>query len=83
MRSIRRMFRGPSILPKTQWNLADLLRTRFKTLWRSEYHINLKIDAEALNRRRRCFCVRRTIYYIKDSEGSIMVSAYASVLYAV
>jgi hypothetical protein len=33
----------------------------FTTLWRSEIHINLKIDAEALNRRRRRFDVRRTI----------------------
>jgi len=33
-------------------------------LWRSEIHINLKIDADVLNRRRRRFCVRRTIYHI-------------------
>jgi hypothetical protein len=36
----------------------------FKTLWRSGIDINLKIDADALNRRRRRFCVRRTIYHI-------------------
>jgi hypothetical protein len=61
MRSIRRTLRGPSVLPKTQRNRAFLLRTRFITLWRSEIHINLKIDADALNRRRRRFCVHRTI----------------------
>jgi len=33
-------------------------------LWRSEIRINLKIDADALNRRRRRFCVRRTVYHI-------------------
>jgi len=33
-------------------------------LWRSGIHINLKIDAVALNRRRRRFCVRLTIYHI-------------------
>jgi hypothetical protein len=36
----------------------------FRTLWRSEIRINLKIDADALNRRRRRFCVRRSIYHI-------------------
>jgi hypothetical protein len=49
---------------KKQRNRAVLLRTRFTTLWRSEIHINLKIDADALNRRRRRFCVRRTTYHI-------------------
>jgi hypothetical protein len=36
----------------------------FQTLWRSEIHINLKIDADALNRRRHRFCVRRNVYHI-------------------
>jgi hypothetical protein len=36
----------------------------FQTLWRSEIRINLKIDADALNRRWRHFCVRRNIYHI-------------------
>jgi hypothetical protein len=31
-------------------------------MWSSEIHINRKIDADALNRRRRRFCVRRTMY---------------------
>jgi hypothetical protein len=64
MRSIRRKLRGLSVLPKTQRNRAVLLRTRSTMLWRSEIHINLKIDADALNRRRRRFCVRRTICHI-------------------
>jgi hypothetical protein len=36
----------------------------FQTLWRSEKHITLKIDADALNRRRRRFYVRRIISHI-------------------
>jgi len=52
-------------------------------LWRSEIHKNLKIVADALNRRRRRFCVRRTIISIKDSEGSMLVSAHASTVHAV
>jgi hypothetical protein len=64
MRSIRRTLRRPSFLPKTQRNRAVLLRTRFKTLWRSEIHSNLKIDADAQNRRRRRIGVRRTMYHI-------------------
>jgi hypothetical protein len=31
-------------------------------LWWNEIHINLKIDADALNWRRRRFCIRRKIY---------------------
>jgi hypothetical protein len=54
------------------------LDARFTTLWRSEIHIDLKIDADALNRYRRRFCVRRTIYHIiMDSEGSMLVRAHA------
>jgi hypothetical protein len=61
MRSISRNLRGPSVLPKKQPNHAFLLRIRFRTLWRSEIRVNLKIDAGALNRRRRRFSVRRTV----------------------
>jgi hypothetical protein len=64
MRSIRRNLKGASVLPKTQRNGAVLFLTRFTTLWRSEIHTNLKIDADALNRRRRRFCVRCTICHI-------------------
>jgi len=53
-----------SALPKTQRNRTVLLRTRFTTLRRSEIYINLKIDTDALNRRRRRFCIRRKIYHI-------------------
>jgi hypothetical protein len=35
-----------------------------ETLWRIEKHIKLKIDADALNRRRRRFYIRRIIYHI-------------------
>jgi len=47
MRSIRRTLKGPSVLPKTQWNRAVLFRTRFTTIWRSEIHISVKVDADA------------------------------------
>jgi hypothetical protein len=53
--------KDPTVLSKTQRNRAVLLRTRFTVLWRSEIHINLKIDADVLNRRWRRFCVRRKI----------------------
>jgi hypothetical protein len=55
----------------------------FKTLWGSKIHINLKNDGYALNRRRRRVCVSRKIYHIKDSEGSMLVSAHAYTVYAV
>jgi hypothetical protein len=69
MRSIRRTLKGASVLRKTQRNHVIVLRTLFRTLWRSEIRINLKIDADAPNRRRRRFCVRRTIYHIHQGEG--------------
>jgi hypothetical protein len=68
MRSIRRTLRGQSVISKTQWNRAVLLRTRFTELRRSEIYINLKIDADALNRRWRRFCVRRTVYHIYQGQ---------------
>jgi len=69
MRSIYQTLIGPSVLPKTQRNHAVLLRTRLKTLWRNKIYINLKIDADALNRRRRRFCVRRTVYHIYQGQS--------------
>jgi len=33
-----------------------------------ELHINLKIDAVAMNRRRRRFCIRLTIYHIYQGQ---------------
>jgi hypothetical protein len=46
--------------------------------------MNLKIDADTLNRRRRTF-VSAVEYIIsfKDSEGSMLVYAHASTVYAV
>jgi hypothetical protein len=64
MRSSGRTLRRPSVLPKTQQNHAVLLGTRFTMLWRSEIRIKLKIDADALNRRWRRLCVRRTVCHI-------------------
>jgi len=37
-------------------------------LWRSEIHLNLKIGADALSRRRRRYCVCRKIYDIHQGE---------------
>jgi hypothetical protein len=67
-----------SVLPKTQRNLAVLLRTRFTTLWTSEIHINLKIDAGVA-----FVSAVKCIVSIKGSDGSMLVSAHASTAYAV
>jgi hypothetical protein len=84
MRSICRTFTGPSVLPKTQRNRAFLLRTRFTTLWRSEIHNNLKIDADALTDAGVAFVSDvQYIIAIKDSESSMLVSAHAPTVYAV
>jgi hypothetical protein len=46
--------------------------------------MNLKIDADALNRRRRRFeSALQYVTSIKDSEGSMLLSAHASTVYAV
>jgi hypothetical protein len=79
MRSIRRTFRGTSVLPKTQRNRDILLRIRLTTWWRSEIHINLKIDADAFNRRRRRFHVRRREYHIYQGQGRQYVGKCARV----
>jgi hypothetical protein len=68
MRRIGRNLEGPSVLPKTQRNHSVLLETRFKTLWRNEIRINLKIDADDLNRRRRHFCFRPTVCHIYQEQ---------------
>jgi hypothetical protein len=84
MRSTIRTLTGPSVLSKTQRNSAVLLRTDFTMLWRSEIHINLKIDVDALSRRRRRFCVRRTLYHIYQGQWRHkLISAHASTVYAV
>jgi hypothetical protein len=55
----------------------------FQALWRSEIRINLKIDVDALNRRRHAFVSAvQYVISIKDSEGSMLVSAHASTVYA-
>jgi hypothetical protein len=40
----------------------------FHNVVRIELHINLKIDADALNGRWRLFCIRRTIYHIYQGQ---------------
>jgi len=55
MSSVHRTLRA-NIRP----NLALLFRTGFGSIQRSEIHMNIKVDLDALNRRRRCFYLRRT-----------------------
>jgi hypothetical protein len=74
MRSIRRTFRGPSVLPKTQRNRTVLFRTRFTTIWKSEIHIGLDVDADAGVG----FFGLQYIMSVKDSEGNILGSAHES-----
>jgi len=63
---------------------AFVLRKLFTTFWRSDIHMNLKIDDDALNRRRRRFCVRLTICHIYQRQcRHMLVSAHASAVYAV
>jgi hypothetical protein len=79
VRSISRTFRGPSVLTKTQSNRTLLLRTRFTTLWRSDIHMNLKIDADA------GVAFVSAVQYIisvKKSAVSMLVTAHASTIYA-
>jgi hypothetical protein len=64
MRSILWTLKGPSVLPKTKQIRTVLFRTRFTTLWRSEIHINLKIDANALIQRRRHYCLPSTVCHL-------------------
>jgi hypothetical protein len=69
-------------LPKTERNRAVLLRTPFTTLWSCEIHINLKIDADAPNRRLvHLFSVVQCITSVKVSEGIILGSAHESTTY--
>jgi hypothetical protein len=73
MRSIRRTLTRPNLIPKTKRNRVVLLRTRLKTLWRSEIHVNLKIDADV------AFVPGvQHIISIKDSEGCILICAHVS-----
>jgi len=80
MRSIRQTFRGPCLLTKTQQNRAVLLRTRFTTLWRSEIHINLKIDADAGVA---FVSAVKYIISLNDREGSMVISAHEPTVCAV
>jgi len=67
-----------SVQPKTQRNRAVLLKTCFATSWRSGIHVNLKIDADTLNRRRRRFWSAVQYTSIKDSDGNMLAGAHAS-----
>jgi hypothetical protein len=64
MRSVHRTIRAPSFLANIRLKLALLFRIGFRSMRRSEIHVNIKVNLVALNRRRRRFCVRHTIYHI-------------------
>jgi len=55
-----------------------LYRSRLGTVWRSEIHMNLKMDADA-----DFVSAEHYVTAIKDPEGSILVTAQASTIYAV
>jgi hypothetical protein len=65
MRSIHRTWED-RLYYRRQWNRTVLFRTRFTMIWRSEIHISLKVDADALYRRRRRFLLRCTIHHISQ-----------------
>jgi hypothetical protein len=75
MRSIRRTLRGPSVLLKTERNREVLFRTRFTTVWRSEMHISLKVDAGV-----GLFSGVQHIMTIKEG-GGLQGSAHLSTVY--
>jgi hypothetical protein len=77
---ILRTLKDTSEVTKTQRNYEVLLLTRFKTLWRSGIRINLKIDA---NVGVAFVSGVRYMVSINDSEGSMLISAHASTVYAV
>jgi hypothetical protein len=54
---------------KQQRNRTILFSKSLTTLWRSEIHMNLKIDADAQNRRWRRFRVRRRAYHTYQGKG--------------
>jgi hypothetical protein len=47
---LHRTLRTPSFLANIRPNLALLFRTGFKSVRRSEMHMNIKVDLDALNR---------------------------------
>jgi hypothetical protein len=62
MRIVQRTLRAPYFVTNISPNLAMLLRTGFKSIRRSEIHMNKKVELDALNRRRRRFYLRRTCH---------------------
>jgi hypothetical protein len=63
MRSVERTSRAPHFLANyIRPNLALLLRTGFRSIRRSEIHMNTKVDIDGLNRRQRCMsCLSRIV----------------------
>jgi hypothetical protein len=56
------------VLLKTKRNRAVLFLIRFTTIWRSEIHIGLKVDAEA----NVGFFGVKYIMSVEDSEGNML-----------
>jgi hypothetical protein len=78
MRSIHRTLRVPSVFQRAPRNRAVPFRLRFITSRRKEVHINIKTDAGVA-----FVSAIKYIIRIKNSEGSMLVSAHASKVYAV
>jgi hypothetical protein len=62
MRSVHRTLRSPSFLANIRPKVALLFRKGFKSKRRSEIHMNIKVDPDALNRRRSRFYLRCTCH---------------------
>jgi hypothetical protein len=62
MRSVHRKLRALSFVANIRLNLALLFRTGFRSIWRSEIHMNIKDELGALIRRRRRFYLRHTFH---------------------
>jgi hypothetical protein len=62
MRNVHRKLRAPFLLANTRPNLALQFRKGFSSMRRTEIHMNIKADLDALNKRRRRFYLRRTCH---------------------
>jgi hypothetical protein len=62
MRSENRTVRAPSFLANIRPNITLLFRTGFRSIRKSEIHMNIKVDLDGLNRRRRRYYLQRTCH---------------------
>jgi len=69
--SMHRIIPRTIALQKAQRNHAVLFRTRITTLWRTEIHIDLLIDADSLNRRLRHMCPSYNMLYLPGTRKAV------------